>query len=435
MTKEELIALKEQSEKGLLINKEDHENVIAEKDKELMTLKEQLDKAKAATTPKIEVKQDNAKAQKEMLGYMLMANREVAKANKQNSNITFEQAFDNVKSRAYGSVQDTVSNAKNLFIGAQKDITASETQQAGALIPEATWDEIIPIIYNQSAVMQAQPVMRTILPGQSLKQHKWDGQNVVYWNYEQQKGNASDIQVKEINWSLNRADVMTIVSNDWLDSVSTQNANSLVNNLTNALAVEIDSVALLSSGGNNKPLGMAGLIASANKFDAASGGATIANFQKSIIEGLKRISAALKAQYNRGRTVIFMNTATQYGVYALAGTADTYIASIVDEFRTNNTIFGHQVFITDNIPSNGGAGTNESKVYIMDMTKFIHATDGRGFRLDSTNVASVKDNTGTTVDLWQINSTAYNVSYMCDNNVYYDTAGAVIDKFTIGAYS
>lgn len=250
----------------------------------------------------------------------------------------------------------------------EQSVSANAGADGGLLVPISVEARIIERQYATSQLRQ----LATVLSGVTGKiQLNTEGDTVqAYWVAE--GALATESTQKFGNLTLNPEKAVGFAK--FTDEVLTQTASNptirdfVVNRL--ALAVNrLEAAAFVSGDGTGKPLG----------FRNATGINTLAQAGANLVaDDLIKLYRKLPAQY-RSNAAFLAPDAILGLVDLLKDGSGRYI---LDSFNGDtDTIKRRPVYTEDGIPTNLGAGTNESEVWFGDWSNYIIA-DGSGLRID-----------------------------------------------------
>lgn len=225
---------------------------------------------------------------------------------------------------------------------------------------------------------------------------------------------------RKINLSAKHLGAITAVSNFNLAVSPLPLATIIGNDLMAGITIAMDNAGLRADGTGQNPTGLRSLINAANVFAALGAAApTLAQLDTGCRTAQLRL-----AQNNipkRRLRWIMSNRSLMFLKYVRDGNGNKAYPSLSD---ANPTWDGIPVLVSEQVPSNLGAGTNESEIYLVDFGHFLVGI-ARALQMSSSTEASYNDGVGTR-SAFQRDQTVIRAISSHDFDIRYDRAGAVI---------
>lgn len=232
---------------------------------------------------------------------------------------------------------------------------------------------------------------------------------------------------RKINLTAKHLGAITAVSNFNLAVSPLPLAAIIGNDLLAGVTLAMDNAGLRGDGSGQNPTGLRSLINAANIFAALGGTSpTLANLDTGCRNAQLRL-----AQNNipkRRLRWIMSNRSLMFLKYVRDGNGNKAYPSLSD---ANPTWDGIPVLVSEQVPSNLGAGTNESEIYLVDFGHFLVGI-ARALQMTSSTEASYNDGVGTR-SAFQRDQTVIRAISSHDFDIRYDRAGAVITGVQWGA--
>lgn len=161
------------------------------------------------------------------------------------------------------------------------------------------------------------------------------------------------------------------ISNDLLSDAGFNVEQILQNQIIKA-AAKVEEVAFLYGGGANEPKGIYEWTAAANKFGIT--GTTAELIETDLFKMETQVNSVRIAE-----DLVWLMPFRTFSALRTKARAGSGFLAFPELRETAPSLLGHPVVITNNIPTNGGVGQNESNIFLLNAPDF-HIVD----RLDQT---------------------------------------------------
>ena len=327
-----------------------------------------------------------------------------------------------------GDVEKAVFFAKKAWdddLGAQivKALQAGDFTAGGAIIPDQFAAEVIDLLRARSVVRAAQP--RTLpMPAGTLTLRKRTGGSTASYVGESQDITKSEPTTGRLTLTSKKLAALVPISNDLLNFASGPGADEFVrDDLVQQISTREDQAFLRDSGVSDTPKGMRNWAVAANV--TATNGTTTAQIESDFRDA---VNALEQSDVPMIRPVWFMAPRSKNYLRNLRDSGNL----VFDEIRkAQPTLYGWPVFTTTNIPTNLGAGTNETEVYLVDMSMAVIA-ESTSMEIAVDSSASYIDN-GTLVSAFSRDETLMRAITRHDFGMLHDEAVAVKNAIVWGA--
>lgn len=301
----------------------------------------------------------------------------------------------------------------------EKAVSAGQFDAGGFMIPPEVADEVIELLRPRS-VIRAGGAQQVPMPRGTLALPK---QTVgASASYVGENTDITKTQLKggQIVMSAKKLAALVPISNDLLSIDVADTADALVrNDLVRSLATREDQAFLRDDGTQNTPKGLRYWA----KTTIASTGAGASQIESDLVALIQTLEGADIAMSN---PVWIMSPRSKNSLMKLR---DGNGNLIYPEIRmANPTLYTFPVLVTNNVPTNLGAGSNESEVYLVDMDEVLLGETG-GLEITADSSASYLDG-GTLVSAFSQDQTVIRAIMRHDLAVRYDEAVAVLTGVT-----
>lgn len=306
----------------------------------------------------------------------------------------------------------------------QRALAAGVGTAGGYLIPQDMLPEVIEMLRSQ-AVLFALGAQIVPMPNGSITIPKQTGASTGYWGDENTNATISEQTFAMLQLRGHKLTTVVVSSNDLLRTPSAMADSLIRNDMLRVMALAMDLAGIRGNGVSSSPKGIRYSLASTNVF--GQGGTAHANI---VADYLKMIRLVVAANVQLSSPAWIMSSRTQFGIAGIidAGGGTPFLAGL-----TGNPprLFGHQAGISNQIPENLGAGTNESEAFFVEMSNVmvgdqmsieVKAFDGGAYH-DGSNVIS-----GLSQD-----QTVFRAISNVDIGLRHDRTGTVLTGVTIGA--
>jgi len=302
-----------------------------------------------------------------------------------------------------------------------KVASAGEFTSGGFMIPEDMMSDIIELLRPQNVVRAAGASVLGMPRGTMTLPRTTNGPTASYVGENQNIG-ITEPAGGDLVMSAKKLAAIVPISNDLLNySVGDQADRWVRDELVRSLAQTEDETFLRGSGTAHSPKGLR--YWAANTISQSGTAATdMENDLANLIQLLEGNNVRMS------RPAYFMNPRTKN---YLMHQRDTGGNLVFEELRSANpTIYGLPVFVSNNIPKNLGSGSDETEVYLVEMTDVIIGEAG-GLEITADSTAAYVDG-GTTISTFQQDSSAIRALLRHDLAVRHDASVAVLDSVTWG---
>lgn len=253
----------------------------------------------------------------------------------------------------------------------------------GAFVPQAISEDYIELLYAAAPFLAAGP-RRVPVPSGNLTVPKVTAGATATWGGESSNIGKSEQTFGQRRLDLKKLSVLTPISNELLRDSSPALDMIVRDDLANNAAVVIDAALLRGNGSAYSPRGVYSQVASANKFNA-NGTANVANVTFDLNKAMRLIEDA-KVRFVR--PAWFISPTVKYGLMAAR---DANGALVWAPEMATGKLYGIPFFVTQNIPSNLGGSTDESEVYLVEMSHVMVGDDPMGVQVQMSDGAAYHD--------------------------------------------
>lgn len=300
-----------------------------------------------------------------------------------------------------GNLGDAVKFARN-EIGDMDVAMAMETGggSAGALVPDNMHDEIIELLRPRTVVRQL-GAQNVPLPNGNLSMPRMaSGASSGYVG----EGNdvlASEGSTDDVNLSAKTMITLVPMSNQLIGRAGFRIEQIVLNDMINSMAVREDKAFLRDDGTSNTPTGFKKTATDASRTSAWSGTADLATID-AYLDGL------ILTLMNSDSLLIQPGWAMSPRTYMkLFGLRDGNGNKVYPELA-QGLLKGYPVQHTTTIPTNLGAGTNESEIYFADWNDVVIG-EQENMKVDFSREATYKDSGGNLVSAFSRNQSVVRV--------------------------
>ena len=304
-----------------------------------------------------------------------------------------------------------------------KALQSDEGSTGGYLVPEEYSTELIEYLRPLSVVRRMNPTVVPMNTGTLSMSAMTGGASAEYIG-EGSNVSTSQPTLGQVKLTWKKLGCLVPISND-LIRFSTPSADDVVrNDLAGAMAQREDAAFIRDDGTNDKPKGIYGWVANANKFDA-NGTVNLANVTTDLG---KAILALREAETLFLRPGWLISARTEFYLVTLRDSNGNY--AFKDEMATGK-LYGFPFAVTTQIPDNLGDSENESEVYLVD---FVDAVIGESSQVEievSTEAAYYDGS--SVVSAFSLDQTVLRAISRHDFAMRRSTSGSVIEAVTWGA--
>ena len=302
----------------------------------------------------------------------------------------------------------------------EKALDAGVPTSGGFMIPEDMSREIIDLLRPRS-VVRAAGAPTVPMPRGTLTLPKQTGDVSASYVGESTDITSSTPSGDQIILSAKKLAALVPVSNDLLSYDVGDSADRFVrDSLVRRIAVREDAAFLRDDGTSNTPTGLRYQAASGNVIASGASGATdAAGIEADLIAA---INALESSNVDMTGPAWFISPRTKNNLMKLRDASGNLV---YPELRSANpTIYTFPVYVTTNIPTNLGTGTNESEIYLANMPDTLIAESG-GLEITADTSAAYIEG-GTLVSSFSRDQTVVRAIVRHDFTVLYPESVAVL---------
>lgn len=316
------------------------------------------------------------------------------------------------------------------------NVFAATTTGAGSgadVVPTPLMEEIIPLLFADSAFMSGGPVELPLANG-NLKLPRGATKPTASWGAEGDQITASDVTFDGIELNAKILRIMTPVQNSLLAYAIPSTFNFISNAVRDSMVESIDVAGIRADGTNDMPEGIRSLTTAANVFAATAdpGGET-------PLETAKRIEDDLRAS-------IMKLTLANIPMRNCSWLMNPNVAAFIGDLRDGNgnpyfpgmnapkgsrVLKGYPVRETTQIPINLGAGTNETEITFADFSHIYYGL-ARMMQMSVSTEASYFDGSALR-SAYDRDQTVLRAITEIDFDMSYGSAASVLTGATWGA--
>jgi len=245
----------------------------------------------------------------------------------------------------------------------------SSTAAGGALVPDHVLPLLIEPLMSRSVVLEAGP-QRFDAQGAPVRVPRIDTLPLADpWRAENVEIAETDPVYDELTLlptSLKSLKVIHRISNELARNAEGDVASLVSDALVRRIAVELDKAFLVGDGAANTITGLR----------AQTGAQVVAAVGAPTIDDLYDAEQLLMAaNADPASAVWFMAPRSLTSLRKVKDTAGQYLMQPSPTEQGRMTLLGHPVYVSTQIPTNEGAGTNESSIILADMAQVAVAVD------------------------------------------------------------
>ena len=313
----------------------------------------------------------------------------------------------------------------------QKALSAGSAEGGGLLIIDDMAEDLIQALYATSVLRRINAISVPI-PRGTKKTPRIDVGVTSGYVAEGQAIPSSDLKTGAVVLIARKLATLVIFSNELATFTQGQDAldfdQIIVNDMLQSMGTIEDIAFMFGSGSEAEPLGITLQAADANKFDATQVGAsaTLDEVRADLRTAEEKL---LSADIPMQRPTWIMSPRSRLFLRDVRDTDDK--PAYGDEMRQSRTINGIPFQQTNNIANDGGAGSDESKVILVDAAE-VMIGDVNQVSVDRSNQAVVKIN-NEDVSLFETDRSAVRTRQWNDIVLRHDVGCAVIEAVRWGA--
>lgn len=276
----------------------------------------------------------------------------------------------------------------------EKALSVTSPADGGFLVPEVLANEVIPLLYSKTVVMES-GARKLDMPNGNLSIPRLQGGATSYYQGENKPATKSQQKFENLTLRSKKLTTLVPTSNDLIRN-ATVSADAIVrDDMMNAMRLKMDWAALFGTGTEYTPLG----IKNTPGIVKQSAGAIIGADDPAIMR------AVLKSKNLPMTSVGWVFNSTIEGIlYNLKTTTGAYIYRA--EMNTGK-LLGYPYLTTEQI-SVGGDSHGLSDVFFGDWSEFIVGEEV-AFEMSASTEATYDDGTGTLVSAYSNDQTIIKV--------------------------
>lgn len=227
--------------------------------------------------------------------------------------------------------------------------------------------ELIPMLRNLAVIRKAGA--RTFPMGASIEFDRQSTAGTAYYgrSIDNTAITESEQALDALRMSEKKLTALTAVPNDLIRSASVSAEEFVRDDLLQVMALREDLAFIRGTGTDGTPMGLRYQAHSDNIYVetmTTEGSPTLAEAKAELIKARKKLRRANIPLIN---PVWLMASNGEAGLMALAGPGGDGTNVLEAEYSQKGTLYKIPVFITEQIPTNLGGGTDESELYLVDM--------------------------------------------------------------------
>ncbi|MCK7547187.1 phage major capsid protein [Marinobacter koreensis] len=300
-----------------------------------------------------------------------------------------------------GNLTDAVKFART-EIGDMDVAMAMETGagSGGALVPDNMHDEVIELLRPRTVVRQL-GARNVPLPNGNLSMPRMSSGATAGYVGEGNDVLASEGSTDDVNLSAKTMITLVPMSNQLIGRAGFRIEQIVLNDMINAMAVREDKAFLRDDGTSNTPKGFKSTATDGGKTVAWSGTADLATIDAYL-------DSLILQLMNSDSLLIQPGWALSPRSYMkLFGLRDGNGNKVYPELA-QGMLKGYPIKHTTTIPTNLGAGTNESEIYFADWNDVVIG-EQENMRVDFSREATYKDGAGNLVSAFSRNQSVVRV--------------------------
>lgn len=289
-------------------------------------------------------------------------------------------------------------------------------------------NDFIAWLGNSSAFLAGQPVPVDLSYG-SLDISGGNGRSSGSYTAEGADIPYTEATTRKINLSAKHLRALTAIGNHAIEVSPLAIASLVGQELALSVTLSMDSAGLRGDGLSNNPAGLLSLINAAHKFAAAN--ATAPTLAQVDADAKSALSKLATSNIPKVRRRWMMAARVKYYLQFLRDGNGNYV---FPGLHGDNPTWVENipVIVSEQIPTNLGAGTNESEIYLVDFGHVLMGTT-RALTLKASTEASYKNSGGTLVSSFSLDETVIRATGSHDFDVRYDKCGVVLTAVKWGA--
>lgn len=321
---------------------------------------------------------------------------------------------------AKGNMRDAAYVAEHTYGDpiVAKALAEGTTSAGGAIVPPEYSRELIELLYAESVVRRSGPRVLPMNSNVLTIPRLASGATSTYIG-ENQNIIPSEQTFDSIQLTAKKLATLTPISNDLIRDASPAADAVVRDDLVTSMALREDLAFLTGNGSGVTPTGLVARTNVANKFAAA----TTIN-ASTVIADLGKMRRLIRASNSRmSKMAWFMSARTEGYLMTLTDTTSG-VFLFRNEMLERGRLLGYTYFVSTQIPETGGAGTNETEIYLGDMSDFLIG-ENQELLIDVSDTASYW-NGSSYVAAFSLDQTVMRVISRHDCNVRHDKSFSVL---------
>jgi len=297
----------------------------------------------------------------------------------------------------------------------------------GTLVPKAFMAEYIEVLRPQSVVRNR--VDRVIpMPNGNMSIPKITGGALAYYVGENQDATVSEQSTGDLELKAKKLITMVPVSNEMINygGISEGVESMIIGDMTSANGERQDVAFIRGDGANDTPKGLTNLAIAANKKAAVD---SVAPSVQEVASDLGKLELSLRNANVKMIKPCYLLSPTQY-IY-LSKMRDGNGNKVYPEMA-NGLLGSYPYDVTNNIPSNLGAGANESEIILVDYNDIVIG-DSLELSIAISEEATYKDAGGNLISAFSRDQTLIRLVSSHDIGARHDASIAVLTGVKWGA--
>lgn len=301
-----------------------------------------------------------------------------------------------------------------------KALAEGTLSAGGALVPPEYGRELIELLYSESVVRRSGPRVFPMNSNTLTIPRLASGASASYIGENANIG-TSEQTFDQVQLVAKKLAVLTPISNDLIRDASPAADAVVRDDLVTSMALREDLAFLTGNGAGLSPTGLSNRTNAANKFAAAT-----SITATTVITDLGKMRRLIRAANTRmSKMAWFMSARTEGFLLTLTDTTNgqfLFRAEMLERGR----LLGYTYFVSTQIAENGGAGTNETEIYLGDMSDFLIG-ENTDLLIDVSDTAAYWNTaTSTYVASFSLDQTVMRVIARHDCNVRHDKSFSVL---------
>lgn len=302
---------------------------------------------------------------------------------------------------------------------------STDSGSAGAVVNPQIYNEVIPFLRERSVVRLAGPTSYPLLPGVgSIRLPRVSTGSTAAWVGENTTVNRSNATVDYVELNPKKLAVNIPMSKEVFRRSTPAIDIIIRNDMVNAIAAKENSSYLIDASGGAGPTGLMNQVSASSPDHIISTSNTV-NLANTVSSLNAAVTALKTARVPMIQPTWFFSPRTEGYLRTLTNAAGHYM---FQEEMGRGLLMGYRFFSVPSIPNNGGAGTNESKILLVDMSEVLHC-EVQAADLEVSTTA-VYNNGGTLLSAWDLDQIVMKLTVESDIKLKHAVSGYVIDAVT-----